>query len=195
MLRAGQPAPQLVAEDVFGNPFDLASCQEDYVLVAFMRYAGCPYCNLAIHRLSLEYKLLKESSCDVVVFVQSDAEEIKKNIYDRHEVKPPFPIIPDMAKRFYDLYHVQSSKRAFIPGQFKTLPYWLESVGKHGFKPGKLKGDYFLVPAMFLISTRTQKIVEARYGSSFYDHETFTSIYEALNFKLTEPLPNPKTRS
>lgn len=150
-----------------------------------MRYAGCPYCNLAIHRLSVEYPLLQQNDCDVVVFVQSEPDEIKKNIYDRHALKPPFPIIPDLAKRFYDQYGVQSSKKAFLTGQIKSLPYWLESVGKHGFKPGKLEGDYFLVPAMFLIRTKDQKIATARYGSSFYDHATFTDIYESLTFDVT----------
>lgn len=178
----GQTAPEFVATDVFGTSVDLAAFKGPYVLVAFMRYAGCPYCNLAIHRLSVEYPLLRREGCEVVVFVQSEIEEIKKNIYDRHELKPPFPIVPDMAKRFYKLYHVQSSFKAFVTGQIKSLPYWLESVGKHGFKPGKLEGDYFLVPALFLIRTKDQRILTARYGSSFYDHETFTNIYESLNF-------------
>jgi peroxiredoxin Q/BCP len=184
-MRVGQSAPSFDTKDVYGHEVDLASFKKKYVLVAFMRYAGCPYCNLAIHRLSVEYPLLQQNGCDVVVFVQSDSDEIIKNIYGRHELKPPFPIVPDMAKRFYDLYGVKSSKMAFFPGQIKTLPFWLESVGKHGFKQGRLKGDHFLVPAMFLISTKTQQIATARYGSSFYDHETFTNIYESLTFDVT----------
>lgn len=179
----GQVAPAIVTADVYGKPVDLGASKSKYVLVAFMRYAGCPYCNLAIHRLSVEYPLLQQNGCDVVVFVQSDKEEIIKNIYARHKLQPPFPIIPDMAKEFYEKYGVQSSKKVGLQ-PFKTLPYWLESVGKHGFKQGKLKGDYFLVPAMFLISTKTHKIITAKYGSSFYDHETFTNIYETLTFDL-----------
>ena len=160
---------------------NLSAFQKKYVLVAFMRYAGCPYCNLAIHRLSVEYPMLQQNGCDVVVFVQSTPDEIQKNIYGRHKLKPPFPIIPDLTKRFYDLYGVKSSKKAFLK-QFPILPFWLESVGKHGFKQGKLNGDHFLVPAMFLVDAKTQTIVEAKYGTSFYDHETFTDIYQALNF-------------
>ncbi len=183
MVLPGQLAPDFMAQDVYDMPVDLAGFAGKYVLVAFMRYAGCPYCNLAIHRLSIEYPLLQKNGCDVVVFVQSEPDEIIKNIYDRHKVRPPFPIIPDMAKKFYDLYGVQSSAKVAAQ-QFKTLPYWLESVGKHGFKQGKLKGDYFLVPALFLISTKTHKVVTAKYGTSFYDHETFTNIYETLTFGL-----------
>ncbi len=182
MLLPGQKAPSFKARDVYGHTVDLAGSKKDYVLVAFMRYAGCPYCNLAIHRLSVEYDMLQQNNCDVVVFVQSESDEIIKNIYNRHQLKPQFPIIPDMAKRFYDMYGVQSSKKMFWTGQIKTLPYWLESVGKHGFKQGKMEGDNFLVPAMFLVNAKTQKIVEARYGTSFYDYETFTNIYESLNF-------------
>ncbi len=181
-MREGQAAPGFMAKDVYGHDVNLSSFNKKYVLVAFMRYAGCPYCNLAVHRLSVEYPLLQQNDCDVVVFVQSDAAEIIKNIYNRHELKPPFHIIPDMEKRFYDRYHVQSSKKVFLAGQIQSLPYWLESVGKHGFKQGKLKGDLFLVPAMFLIRTQDQKIMTTKYGTSFYDHTTFTDLYEALNF-------------
>jgi thioredoxin-dependent peroxiredoxin len=184
LLRAGQKAPSFAAQDVYGHEVDLGAFRKKYVLVAFMRYAGCPYCNLAIHRLSVEYPILQQNGCDVVVFVQSESGEIIKNIYDRHELRPPFPIIPDMAKHFYDIYGVQSSKHAFFTGQIKTLPFWLESVGKHGFKPGKLAGDYFLVPAMFLIRTKDMQILTARYGSSYYDNAVFTNIYEALTFDV-----------
>lgn len=184
LLQSGQLAPKFVADDVYGQSIDLGAFKRKYVLVAFMRYAGCPYCNLAIHRLSVEYPLLQQNDCDVVVFVQSERDEIIKNIYNRHELRPPFPIIADMAKEFYNKYGVRSSKKAFLLGQVKSLPYWLESVGKHGFKPGKLEGDHFLVPAMFLISTKTHKIVTAKYGTSFYDYESFTNIYESLTFDV-----------
>jgi len=128
--------------------------------------------------------MLQQNGCDVVVFVQSKRGEIVKNIYDRHKLTPPFPIIPDMAKRFYNTYSVRSSKRVFFMGQIKTLPFWLESVGKHGFKHGKIEGDYFLVPAMFLIRTKDLEIVSAKYGTSFYDDKTFTAIYESLTFDV-----------
>jgi peroxiredoxin Q/BCP len=182
LLTPGQHAPEFVALDVYGKKIDLASFKKSYVLVAFMRYAGCPYCNLAIHRLSVEFPMLQQNGCDVVVFVQSGSEEILKNIYGRHKLRPPFPIISDMEKRFYKLYSVQSSPKKFVFGHVKALPYWLESVGKHGFKQGKLKGDHFLVPALFLVRTKTQDIAVAKYGTSFYDHETFTNLYETLNF-------------
>lgn len=167
---------------MYGNQVNLAAFQKKHVLVAFMRYAGCPYCNLAIHRLSVEYPMLQQNDCDVVVFVQSNPEDIIQNIYGRHKLRPPFPIIADMAKKFYDKYHVQSSKRTFFVGQVKTLPFWLESVGKHGFRQGKMNGDHFLVPAMFLVRAKDQKIMIAKYGTSFYDYETFTDLYESLNF-------------
>ena len=185
-IRRGQKAPSFVANDVFGKTVDLSAYKDEYVLVAFMRYSGCPYCNLAIHRLSVEYPLLKQNGCDVVAFIQSDSGEIIKNIYERHELRPPFPIIADQAKRFYDMYRVESSKKAFYVGQLfgkaASLPYWLNSVGRHGFKQGKIDGDKFLVPATFLIRTKDQKIMSAKYGSSYYDDETFTHVYDTLNF-------------
>lgn len=182
LLTDGQKAPDFTAKDVYGNTIDLDAFTGKYVLVAFMRYSGCPYCNLAVHRLSVEYAMLQQHKCDVVAFMQSAPNDILENIYQRHKLKPPFPIIADKTKKFYDLYHIRSSKRAFFTSQLRTIPYWVESVGKHEFRQGKLNGDHFLVPAMFLVRTKDHKIVKARYGTSYYDYEAFTDLYEVLNF-------------
>ncbi len=180
--RINRKAPQFSATDIFGDKINLADYKDGYVLLVFLRYSGCPWCNLAIHRLSLEYKRLLEYKCQVIAFVQSDKDDVVKNIYDRHELKPQFPIIADHDMHFYEQYGVDSS----ITGTFREitkLPYWLQSVKKYGFKQEKIDGNLFLVPAWFLINTRTGKIVRSERGVSFYNHETFISIYDSLTFK------------
>ncbi|HSH18379.1 MAG TPA: redoxin domain-containing protein [Candidatus Saccharimonadales bacterium] len=180
-LMAGDLAPQFTAADVFGETFNLADHADEFVMLAFLRYAGCPWCNLTIHRLSLEHAMLKKQGCTVVAFVQSVAENIKKNIYDRHAVRPPFPIIGDQKRLHYDQYGVRPSLKA-AAASIIEVPHWLRSVRKHGFKQTEVDGSLLMVPAVFLIAPRTQKIVKAEYGASFYDHQTFTGIYEPLIF-------------
>ena len=180
-LTAGQTAPQFKVQDVFGNPVNLSDFANKYTLVVFLRYAGCPWCNLALHRLVLEQKLLKNSRCQIIAFIQSEKENILTNIYDRHKPKPEFPIIADPEGKYYELYKVKSSKKALVRS-IKKLPYWLYSVKELGFKQSKIDGNWLTVPASFMISEGGQTILKATYSADFYDNETFTDIYQKLIF-------------
>ncbi len=180
--QVNEPAPKFRATDVLGNKVTMSSSGDGYILITFLRYSGCPWCNLAIHRLALENTQLQANKCQTIVFVQSDKVSVIKNIYERHELKPQFPIIADHDMKYYKLYNVDSS----IPGTLKSItkiPVWLESVRKHGFKQKKLDGNLFLVPAWFLVNLRTGKIVQSERGVSFYNHESFIKIYDSLTFK------------
>ncbi len=182
IIIAGQKAPNFKSKDVFGSQVNLAEYNSGYTLLVFLRYSGCPWCNLAIHRLTLEYKRLTDKKCHVIVIVQSNRQNIVDNIYDRHKPKPPFPVIPDHEMKLYKLYGVEISKLAVF-GFIRHLPQWLEAVRKLGYSQKKLDGNFFLVPAWFLINNRTRKIIKSDRGVSFYEHESFISIYDSLTFK------------
>lgn len=181
LITVGQPAPDFTAKDVMGNTVKLSKFHPKSVLVVFLRYSGCPWCNLALHRLTMEYPLLVENNCDVIAFIQSTNENVKENIYERHARKPPFPIIADPDKFVYKKYGVGSSVLAAARSVTK-IPYWVHAVREHGFKQEKIDGDLFLVPAMFLVSGHSGKVLLASYSSSFYDHETFSKVYAQLGF-------------
>lgn len=174
--------PKLTATDVFGKHVSLADNADDYTLLVFLRYSGCPWCNLAINRLTSEYPMLKKQKCDVVTIVQSDKKAIMDNIYGRHNPQPQFPIIADREMKFYKQFDVNGSIVGTL-GEITKIPYWIESVRNLGFEQKKIDGNLFLVPAWFLINNKTGKIVKSERGVSFYNHETFTPIYEALIFK------------
>lgn len=174
--------PTFVTKDVFGNKINLSEIEDDYILLVFLRYSGCAWCNLAIHRLTLEHKRLSELNCQIIAFVQSQKKAVIENIYYRHELKPQFPIIADHDMDIYKKYKVNAS----LIGSIKTLsktPYWLQSVKKYGYKQKKVDGNLFLVPAWFLINNRTGKIIKSERGISFYDTESFITIYDSLLFK------------
>lgn len=180
-LRAGTSAPRFKTTDVLGGRVDMAAYDDSYTLLVFLRYSGCPWCNLAIHRLSMEYQMLSKNGCRVIAFVQSEADNIHKNIYGRHKVRPQYPIIGDPDRRLYDLYGVGESRMAAVRS-IPDIPYWLKAVFVHGFPQTEVDGNLLMVPAMFLVGRGEQKIIQAEYGSSFYDHSTFTDIYEQLTF-------------
>jgi peroxiredoxin len=181
-LLVGEQAPQFVAADVFGASVDLSAHKDKFVLLAFLRYSGCPLCNLTISRLTMEYQMLSKNGCEVIAFVQSPAENIKANIYGRHKVRPPYPIIADPKRRMYDMYGVGASLKV-AAASVKDIPYWIKSSIKDGFKQTQLDGNVLMVPALFLVAPDSQELVKVEYGTSFYDHTAFTDIYEPLFFK------------
>ncbi len=180
-LTSGDAAPDFSAPDAFGKKVKFASPHANkHVLLVFLRYAGCPWCNLALHRLSLEYKLLKKNGCEVVVVVESSAANIKKNIYRRHKVKPPFHIIPDPKRDLYHLYGVTPKLPRGLAFMIKNLPSWVKSV-RDGFPQTEVDGSLFIVPAFFLIDQKG-KVKHADYAANFYNDSTFTPVYEHLTF-------------
>ena len=181
-LLAGQKAPDFTTVDVLKNKIAVRDIDARYVLLVFFRYAGCPWCNLAIHRLSLEYSTLKNNGCEVIAFIQSDARAITANIYDRHAQKPKFSIIADPKREYYNLYGVGESLKAAV-SSIKNVPFWLHSVKEHGYKQTQVDGNLFLVPASFLIDTRTNTIIQTSYGTSYYDTEAFMDIYQSVFYK------------
>jgi peroxiredoxin len=180
-LTVGQRAPDFTAIDVDGDTVMIGSNPEKYVLLAFLRCAGCPWCNLAVHRLVMESKMLGENNCDIVVFAQSPAGQVLTNAHGHESV---FPIVADPHKQFYRQYGVNRRFRSVVRA-INDIPAWVHAFKGLNLPQNKLDGDLFLAQALFLVSCKTKKVVQALHGKSLYDHETFTPIYQSLIFRET----------
>lgn len=179
-LKIGDSAPAFAVTDIEGRKISLKDYKSKYLLIAFLRYAGCPWCNLAVHRLTLEQPLLKDSKCEVVVFIESSKYNIENNIMKRHKVSPQFPIISDQELNIYKKYSVQPSTIKAMKHAIKNVPSWVSAVYKENYKQANVDGSMFTVPATFLISRETQKIISINYDADLYDHQSFTNIYDCL---------------
>jgi peroxiredoxin len=165
-IQVGDRAPEIETTDARGKAVTLDNYKSQYVLIAFLRYAGCPFCNLSIHRLAMEHKLLLDSGCDVLTFIQSDKEQVDKNIYDRHKVVP----------KFFDVTPSLKNTTKFM----RDIPHWIHAVKDHGFKQGKIDGKLLIAPAIFLVHVKSRKIIHSDYASDLFEHETFSPIYDKI---------------
>lgn len=177
-LTIGTKAPNFEVISVKGKAIKLSEYAQQYTLIAFLRYSGCPWCNMAVHRLAYETALLNKSQCKIIAFIPSSEENIIHNIYERHAKKPTFPIIADQKTIIYDIYGVVPSVTKTI-AHIKHLPHWVKAVRKEGYKQGSIDGSLFLAPAMFLLDRET-RIMRTDYNANLYDHDTFSSIYDAI---------------
>ncbi|HEX8390378.1 MAG TPA: redoxin domain-containing protein [Candidatus Saccharimonadales bacterium] len=179
-LREGDDVPALNIGSVRGKKVRLPNPSSDYTLVVFLRFAGCPLCSLAIHRLTLESGLLAKNGCEVVAFVNSTASDIETHIYGHMQREPTFPIVADKKQHYFKQFGVMPTMAA-VPFLIRTLPAWLHSAFELGYKQTTLDGDVLIVPAMFLIDKRGV-IKHTNYGVNFGKDATFTPVYEALTF-------------
>ncbi|MES2876230.1 MAG: peroxiredoxin-like family protein [Patescibacteria group bacterium] len=179
-LKTGDKVPDFWTRDIRGNEVDSREFK-GHTLVVFLRYAGCPFCNLAISRLTQEYKLLSKNTCNVVAFVQSTEENIEDNIIQRQDTAPPFPIVSDQQQDIYKLFGVTANAVKAAKYTAKHASHWIDATMRKGFKQANIDGSAFIVPAYFLID-KNGIIQLANYDASFYDDEIFTPIYEQLNF-------------
>jgi len=188
----GDKAPNFKLTDVFGKKVALDGYKNKTILVSFFRYAGCPWCNLAIARLTKEYPKLKEHNIEVICFVQSKKENIQTNIFDRHTPKPPFPIIADPNKEIYNKYGVKDSVVAGVKS-ITQIPAWVRATTK--YKQKKIDGSLLMVPAQFLVDSRDLTIIKAHYGANYNDQMPFIEIIDASIFGTGKDLKSQKAET
>lgn len=179
-LKVGDMVPDFWTRDSNGKEIDSREFTKNTLLV-FLRFAGCPFCSLAIYRLSHEYKLLHKEGCEVIAFVQSTQDSIEDNILQQQEAAPPFPIVPDQQQDIYKLFGVTPNATKAAKYTAKNASHWIDAVFKKKFKQTSFDGQAFLVPAYFLVD-RYGVVQLANYDASFYEDAVFTPIYEWLNF-------------
>lgn len=179
-LKVGNFVPELNAVDIVGNLIEFKNLDEAYTLLAFLRFSECPWCNLALHRLAMEKALLAESKCGVIAFIQSKPEDIHKSILEKHAVRPDFTIIADPDMIYYKQFGITVSKIAGIKHHIRHVSSWIESVSREGFTQHSIDGNFFLAPAAIVISTANKQVITANYEADFYEHESFSHIYEAI---------------
>ena len=179
-LKVGDKVPDFWTRDMYGAEIDSRNFKKT-TLVVFLRYAGCPFCSLAIYRLAREHKLLKKSGCDVVAFVQSTEQNIEEFLLPQQPNKPPFPVVSDVDQDIYQLFGVRSSAMKAAKYTAKNASHWIDAVVRKRFKQTSFDGSAFLVPAYFLVD-EYGTVQLANYDASFYEDDVFIPVYELLNF-------------
>lgn len=180
-LSEGKKAPSFSELDITGKRIKLADYKGKKILLCFFRYAGCPWCNLAVHRLIAEYPKLNKLGLEIITFIQSKPENIDKFILNNGATMPPFPIIADPMRKIYSLYGVEESYSAALKS-IKRIPDWFWNVIGKKHIHGKMDGSLSLVPAEFMIGPDEFKLYKVHYGVDYFDHLAIAEILEFAQF-------------
>ena len=171
-LKKGDKVPAFKAKDILGKEYD-SSKLKSKTLIAFFRYASCPFCNLRMHELIQNYPKLKKKGLKILAFFESPKNQIKKYVGKQDA---PFSIISDPKRIVYKKFHIESSKVKFAKAVAKVAKF--KEASKLGFKSGEKDGDIFIVPADFLIENGI--IIKPYYGKDISDHMSLKDIMRFL---------------
>ncbi len=150
-LQKNLPAPAFTATDVFGTSVSLNSLQGKKVYLAFMRFAGCPICNLRVHELLKNAEAFKEKNIQVLLVYESPASRMREYLEGESY---PFTFIADPENRLYDLYSVETSWSKLFSSMFHGMMGKFFAGNKLFKKKIAMDGKNNRMEAEFLISEK-----------------------------------------
>ncbi len=163
-LKTGDNAPDFnfVTPWQTGLEFYKAAGENPSVLI-FLRYQGCPVCQMEMASLKHEIDLFAQKDAGVFVFLQSSPEVVASAA---NKEDWPFTIVSDPSGDIFRLYSVMPG------GILKYLhPAGLMAAIKatfKGHKHGKFEGMETQLPAAFIVGT-DKTIIYAYYGKNISD--------------------------
>ncbi|MDX9722489.1 MAG: redoxin domain-containing protein [Myxococcota bacterium] len=174
-ITSGAPAAPFSIDSTWGRK-RLDHYQGQRLWLAFLRYAGCPLCNLRIKDCSAKIPLwqsqAKQRGNPAVNFIpvfQTPLVRLRDKLYRQ---TPPFPLGADPDFEAYSAYGVEVGalgmlRPAVILGMLRATA--------NGFLPGRPDGRFGRLPADFLIDEHG-RVVDLHYGRHFDDHIPFDRV-------------------
>ena len=153
-----------------GLEFDLKALQGKRYMLAFFRFASCPFCNLRVHELVKRFDELGGDFTIVAIF-DSPLDNLQRHA-EGHQA--PFPILADESNRYYRAYAIEHSLAGVLKGMLLRMPTLIKGMAK-GYLPTTIKGSITTMPADFLVDEEGT-IQFAHYGRDEGDHLPFSQV-------------------
>jgi thioredoxin-dependent peroxiredoxin len=189
-LQSGLPITPFSTVDIHERPVNLATYQGQHVLLSFIRFAGCPFCNLRVYALTVRQPLHAAAGLATIAVVESTREHIMTQDLLR---AAPFPVIADPAGRLYEQFGAQERRLGF----WRTLKRraaeitHAQQMGWDGLVDGKPMdndGKLYRLPAEFLIGP-DQRVMVAHYAKDIGDFMPLAIIDESLHLPAVSATP------
>lgn len=177
-LTAGSAAPDFVFDTPWAKGLKLSAfSKKGTTVLMFLRYMGCPICQMKIAELKKEFAQFEKRSAQLLVVLQSTPANITPLCA---ESEIPFTIVCDPKERIFTLYGV-------APGSIfgyitpTTITRAIQATRK-GFKHGKSEGNEKQLPATFIID-KGGNIRYAYYGKNVADVPSTKKLLSEIDRK------------
>ena len=162
-LTPNTPAPRLTLPGLTHDVYDTASLAGQRHMIAFFRFASCPFCHMRVRELVTRHEALE--GMPIVAIFDSTIENLREHA-SGHQA--PFPILADATGQAYATYAIERSVAGLLKGLVTRMPTLLKGMSA-GFVPLSPKGSLTTMPAEFLVD-EAGLIQVAYYGADEGDH-------------------------
>lgn len=132
--------------------------------ILFLRYYGCPICQLDLHELTKYYDKITSRGGQVLVVLQSEPVSLKEKI---GENVFPFSIICDPDQKLYQRFEIESAHSMAKMADTKTM-LKVAKAKAAGYNHGDYEGNELQLPATFVID-QNSVLTYVHYGKSAAD--------------------------
>ena len=163
-ITTGMTAPDFTFDTPWKKGLKLSDfAKRGKTVLMFLRYIGCPICQMKIAELREEIGEFKRRKVNLLVVLQSTPANITGVVSEKDI---PFVIVCDPKEKLFASYYV---KPGSIFG-YVTPTTIIRAIRatRRGFKHGKYEGNEKQLPAVFIIGT-DKKVTYARYGKNVAD--------------------------
>ncbi len=163
-LKAGAVAPDFTFDSPWKKGLKLSGfTKEGTTVLMFLRYMGCPVCQMKIAELRKEIGEFTRRKVSLLVVLQSTPDNVCRAVSEKDI---PFVIVCDPKEKLFALYDV---KPGSIFGYVTptTIVRAIRATGL-GFRHGKYEGNEKQLPATFILD-KDRKVKYAYYGKNVAD--------------------------
>ncbi len=151
------------------NVFSQVLEESKKTVLLFLRYYGCPVCQLDIREYRNRYKEFQNKNMQVFIVLQSTPENITKEPIDL-----PFDIICDPEMKLYKEFEIIEAKSTLKLMSFGLFRKAIQ-VKKLGITHGEYEGIETQLPATFVLDQKGL-VLFSRYGKNITDIPTIDSL-------------------
>ena len=183
----GDPAPDAFLLDKSGSMTRLSFSWRDHAAVlVFLRYFGCPFCQMHVVKLREDQQLFREAEAEVVLVGQGSPEEGAGFCQRKHL---PFPCLLDGDKSAYRAYGLRRRNLAVVVSPRIAVPFVRANLNSETRQRGLEGGDFFQMPGTFVVDVGGV-ILLAHRNRTIADSPPNHLLLEVLA-KLKEPATPP----
>ena len=132
-------------------------------VLRFLRYYGCPVCQLELAELIENYDRFEALEVNLFVVMQS-AGTVVASALEKEQI--PFPLICDPEQKLYHALEIGNVRKFLYPT--RRLFQQCLKVLKKGIRHGAYEGNEKQAPAMFILD-EDMKVIFAQYGKNYVD--------------------------
>lgn len=177
-LTVGEKMPNFTYDTPYEQNLTLAETagKAPKTALVFLRYYGCPICQLDIQELADSYAEITAKGGQLLVVLQSKPELLAEKLGSKDAL--PYPIICDPEMKLYKDFCIEPAASMAKMADAKVMLKIAKATAK-GYKHGEYEGEELQLPAAFVVNSDCE-ILYAHYAKSLGDMPSSDDLAELL---------------